>query len=148
MTIKVTLEFQTEDEVVRYFARDKVQITMQPEVLIKPKATRRTTPKIAPNAAPKEFVAQLHVDKEGHIQAELVKPAPVKGAEKKPNTPVQAVAVTVAEVNEAAVRAALREVVNTKSMKAAAEILKGFGATSISQIKPEQYAEFIKACKL
>ena len=218
--IKLTFEFQTVEEAVRFLHRNDATIAAavaHDTPAPKPKATRRTTPpatapvenaapqygvvqsaqpntpppgipgmmpmpKIAPNAAPKEFVAQLHVDKEGHIQAELVKPAPsshgvvqssqpnaapprvltpeettghvptipppVKAVEKKPNTPVQAVAVTVAEVNEAAVRAALREVVNTKSMKAAAEILKGFGATSISQIKPEQYAEFIKACKL
>mgnify|MGYP001596697907 FL=1 len=76
------------------------------------------------------------------VQGRLLPPEPVKAAPKAPNAPVQA----VAEVNEAAVRTALREVVNKQSMKAAADILKGFGATSISQIKPEQYEAFVKAC--
>ena len=129
MTIKLTFEFATEDEALRFLTRDKAQPAEAP----KPKAKRTTPPATAPveDAAPEvKFVAPE------------VKPEPVKAVPKLPNTPVQA----VAEVNEAAVRAALREVVNTKSMKVAADILKEFGAASISQIKPDQYADFIKAC--
>ena len=185
--IKLTFEFSTSQQVAEFLQGVNYGTALRgvPPVAEAPKskAKRTTPPATAPveNAAPKEFVAQLHVDKEGHIQAELVKPAPsshgvvqssqpnaapprvltpeettghvptipppVKAVEKKPNTPVQAVAVTAAEVNEAAVRAALREVINTKSMKAAAEILKQFGATSISQIETGQYEAFMKACK-
>ena len=44
------------------------------------------------------------------------------------------------------VRAALREVFNTKGAQTATGILQQFGATRISDVKPEQYAAFIAAC--
>jgi hypothetical protein len=133
MTIKVTLEFQTEDEMLRYFMRDKVQ---PGPVAIPPAPSKRSAK--APRAeAPVEDAAPVV-----KVVAPEAKPVPVKAALKVPNAPVQA----VAEVNEAAVRAALREVVNTKSMKAAADVLREFGAVSISQVTQAQYADFIKAC--
>ena len=129
--IRITYEFATEDEALRFLARDKAQPAEAP----KPKAAKKTTTEPVP---PAPVVAPPP------LPGIVPPPVPIQAVPKAPNAPVQA----VAELNEAAVRAALREVVNKQSMKAAAEILKGFGATSISQIKPEQYAEFIKACKL
>ena len=136
--IRITYEFATEDEALRFLARDKVQV--QPSVINiqvpKPKAAKKATA-LASQAVTEPCTAPSSAATLGGVA-----PEPVKAAPKAPNAPVQA----VAEVNEAAVRAALREVENTRSMKIAADILKGFSATSVSQIKPEQYADFIKAC--
>ena len=148
--IRITYEFATEDEALRFLSRDKVQ---RPLGAPTPKAAKKAATAPVVTAAPVgvESPAAEH-GRAALISAPVVAPpplpgimpppAPVKAAPKAPNAPVQA----VAEVNEAAVRTALREVVNKQSMKAAAEILKSFGATSISQIKPEQYEAFVKAC--
>ena len=130
--IRITYEFATEDEALRFLARDKAQPAEAPKL----KAARKAT------ALASQAVTEPCTAPSSAATPTVVAPEPVKAAPKAPNAPVQA----VAEVNEAAVRTALRDVVNTKGMKAAAEILKGFGATSISQIKQEQYADFIKAC--
>ena len=72
------------------------------------------------------------------------KPEQIKAALKQSNAPVQAVAAANADE----VRAALREVFNSPGgAKAAADVLKEFGATRISDVKPDQYTAFIKACK-
>ena len=152
--IRITYEFATEDEALRFLARDKTQ---PPAVTPKAsKAPRRMTP---PATTLTEVVSEAIVAKvDAAIMADAPAPIkgstgamgvrtgtasePVKAAPKAPNAPVQA----VAELNEAAVRTALRDVVNTKGMKAAAEILKSFSASSISQVKQERYADFVKAC--
>ena len=130
--IRITYEFATEDEALRFLARDKAQPAEAP----KPKAARKAT------APASQVVTEPSTAPSSAAAPTVVAPEPIKAAPKAPNAPVQA----VAELNEAAVRAALREVVNTKGMKAAAEILKNYGATSVSQVKPEQYVDFIKAC--
>ena len=106
------------------------------------KATRTTPRPETPVESAAPVVTAAPVVAPPPLPGIMPPPAPIKAVPKAPNAPVQA----VAEVNEAAVRAALREVVNTKGMKVAAEILKSYGATSVSQVKPEQYADFIKAC--
>ena len=138
MTIKVTFTFNTPAEVTAFLALVNTAAPIHEVPTPKPKAKRTTPPATAPveDAAPVKAVEKIP---NGPIYAD---PTPVKAAPKVPNAPVQA----VAEVNEAAVRAALREVVNTKSMKVAADILKEFGAASISQIKPEDFGRFITAC--
>ena len=130
--IRITYEFATEDEALRFLARDKAQ----PAEASKPKAAKKATTPAS------QAVTEPCTTPSSAAAPTVVAPEPVKAAPKAPNAPAQA----VAEVNEAALRAALREVVNTRSMKIAADILKGFSATSVSQIKPEQYADFIKAC--
>ena len=128
--IRITYEFATEDDALRFLSRDKVQTSVEAP---KPKAAKKATP---PVTLPSESA------KADSVPVLAAPPAPILAAPKAPTAPVQA----VAELNEAAVRAALRDVVNTKGMKAAAEILKSFSASSISQVKPAQYAEFVKAC--
>ena len=128
--IRITYEFATENEALLFLMRDKIQTPIE---TVKPKGSLRKA--TAPVALPSEPAKADSV-------LGGVAPAPVKAAPKEPNAPVQA----VAELNETAVRTALRDVVNTKGMKAAAEILKSFSASSISQVKPAQYADFVKAC--
>jgi len=60
--------------------------------------------------------------------------------------PVTAPKVPVGTASQEDVRSALRAVFNTKGAGAATELLKRFSATSVSTVKPEQYADFIKAC--
>ena len=129
--IRITYEFATEDEALRFLSRDKVQ-----------RPLGAPTPKAAKKAATAPVVTAAPVVAPPPLPGIMPPPAPIKAVPKAPNAPVQA----VAEVNEAAVRAALREVVNTKGMKVAAEILKSYGAASVSQIKPAQHAAFSKAC--
>ena len=131
--IRITYEFATEDEALRFLARDKAQPASVPP-----------TPKVATKAVSptSEAPRASAVEAPRASRSAETAPAPVKAASKAPNAPVQA----VAELNEAAVRTALRDVVNTKGMKAAAEILKNFSASSISQVKPAQYDAFVKAC--
>ena len=138
MTIKVTLEFATEDALVRYFMRDTVQnappainvITLTPAPVktkkVAAKAAAEPTPVLTPPPAP----------------AIVPPPAPVKAAPKAPNTPVQAVAAATLDT----VRVALREVFNTKGAAAATEILKQFGAARVSDVKPEDFAKFVATC--
>lgn len=128
MTIKLTFEFQTYEEASTFLGRH-----VTPSEAPKPKAAKKAAPVSLPSEPAKA----------DSVPVAALAPAPVAAAPKMPNDPGQ----TLATMNEAAVRAALREVVNTKSMKVAADILKDFGAISISQIKPEQYAAFVKACK-
>lgn len=133
MTIKLTFEFQTFEEASTFLGRH-----VTPTEAPKPKAAKKAA------TAPVVTAAPVGVESPTAEQGQAAPlPEPVKATPKVPNAPVQA----VAKIDEAAVRAALRDVVNNQSMKAAAEILKQFGATSISQIKPEQYADFIKACQ-
>jgi len=61
--------------------------------------------------------------------------------------PVTAPKVPVGTASQEDVRSALRAVFNTKGAGAATELLKRFNATSVSTVKPEQYADFIKACQ-
>src|SRR3990167_10552785 len=68
---------------------------------------------------------------------------PVAAAPKAPNQPVQAVQTATHD----SVRTALREVFNTKGATVATAILQQFKAARISDIKPEQFADFIKACQ-
>ena len=152
--IRITYEFATEDDALRFLVRDTTQPAEAPK--LKLRGEKKAT---APTTTLTEVVSEAIVAKvDAAIMADAPAPIkgstgamgvrtgtasePVKAAPKAPNAPVQA----VAELNEAAVRTALRDVVNTKGMKAAAEILKSFSASSISQVKQSQYVEFIKAC--
>jgi len=148
MTIKVTVEFQTIAEAVAFLApaAAAVQLTID------------SAPK--PRIRSKPATAAPVVD----AGAQNDNPAPVAAAPKVPNQPVQAipqapvppvstppVAATVVsdsglqQATAEGVRLALREVFNKRGAKVATELLKSFGAASISQIKPEQYADFVKA---
>ena len=149
--IRITYEFQTEDEALRFLARDMAH---ESEVTVNfteaaPKKRGRS-PKAA---APVAGEAQQGTAKVG---AESVAVAP-----KLPDQPVKVVAAApkpVAPVTGAPpspppsaatldnVRNALREVFNTKGAATATEILKKFGAARISDVKPEQYVAFIAAC--
>lgn len=148
--INLTFEFNTIEE-----ARDFLNIrfpgskTLTPGDAVKvplTKAAKRTMP---PATAPVENAAPpvspvTSADKvqgtpvEGGTNASSAKAAP-----KAPNNPVQAVAA----VNADAVRLALREVFNKSGAKAATDLLKEFGAARISDVKPEQFTAFIKACQ-
>ena len=126
MTIKVTLEFDTADDVVQFFKT-------QPSPVEKAKRVRIARPE-----APVEFTAPVGVPDGPKLEV----PAPVKAAPKAANAPVQAIVSATVD----AVRSALREVFNTKGAAAATELLKQFGAARVGEVKPADYDKFIAAC--
>jgi len=72
--------------------------------------------------------------------------SPAEGDKPQPSGQKAESPATAATVDT--IRAALRAVFDAKGKGAAAAtaILKQFGATRVSDIKPEQYADFLKAC--
>ena len=142
MTIKVTLEFATEDDLVRYFMRDIVQNAPLVVNVAIPTPTPVKTKKAAakPDAPVKAEVPAARTAAEASVPP--VAPAPVKAAPKAPNAPVQAVAAATLGT----VRIALREVFNTKGAAAATDLLTQFGAKRVSDVKPEDFAKFVAAC--
>ena len=135
MTIKLTFEFATVDEVVAFLTRDQAQPAPVAE---KPKRVRPARPE-----APVENAATAYDIMHGRraIPADE-ESAPVKAAPKVADAPVQAVAA----VGLHAVRGALREVFNVKGAAAATELLKQFGAARVGEVKPADYDKFIAAC--
>jgi len=153
--IRITYEFQTEDEALQFLARDKAQPREAVQINITPTAPKRGRPSKA--AAPTPTTPEQG-SPEG---AAILAVTSVAAAPKIVNQPVQAVAQAPKPVAPATsapppppaptatldtVRAALREVFNTKGAQTATGILQQFGATRISDVKPEQFAAFIAAC--
>ena len=143
--IRISYQFATPEEAIAFLAKAN-NITHLSREIVAPEEV------VTPPAPPKRRAkAAAPVQDISHnIQVILPPsaaptPEPIKAAPKAPNAPVQAVAAVGADE----VRAALREVFNSPGgAKAAADVLKEFGATRISDVKPEQYAAFVKACKL
>ena len=156
--IRITYEFDTEDQALQFLARDKaqpVQLNLTAEARPRgrpPKqnavaAVQAETPApqtahpVVAATAPKTAVTGVPP-----VVAPVGTPAsqvPVAAVPKVANQPVQAVQ-TVTQDN---VRTALREVFNTKGATVATAILSQFKAARVSDIKPEQFADFIKACQ-
>jgi hypothetical protein len=135
MTIKVTFTFETVEEAAAFITGKATPTTP----MEKPKRVRASRPE-----TPVENAAPMSVEEQatGLTPEQVAKIEPVKAAPKVPNAPVQAVATASLE----AVRNALREVFNTKGAAAATEVLKQFGAARVGEVKPADYAAFIKAC--
>jgi len=172
--IRITYEFETEAEAQAFLNRDQAQVTLTNfEIPVNAplvKRHRRTNAEIAAANAAKNAAVPMSSPAEGDKpqpsgqQAEssvAAAPTPVKAAPKAPNAPVKAIAEAPAPVAPKtsapppppapaatldAARAALREVFNTKGAKVATDILTTFKATRISDVKPADYAAFIKAC--
>ena len=168
--IRISYQFATPEEAIAFLAKAN-NIThlsreiVAPEEVATPPAPPKRRAK-APVSAPdversiKSAVVEAVADKvDAQIMAQVkaapkprdtsedtvaITPEQIKAALKTPNAPVQAVAAVGADE----VRAALREVFNSPGgAKAAADVLKEFGATRISDVTPDKYAAFIKACK-
>jgi len=156
MTIKVTVEFNTIAEAVAFLA-PAAAASIVPQAATEPLQSPK--PRIRSKPATATPVESLPLPLP---VAEA--PVPIAAALKVPNQPVQAipaptpvaaaptpapVAATVVsdsgqqQATAEGVRLALREVFNKRGAKTATELLKSFGAASISQIKPEQYAGFV-----
>ena len=151
--IRISYQFATPEEAIAFLAKAN-NIThlsreiVAPEEVVTPPAPPKRRAKVATKAvAPTSEVpsaSSVETPSVSRSAAAAPMPEPVKAAPKAPNAPVQAVAAVGADE----VRAALREVFNSPGgAKAAADVLKEFGATRISDVTPEQYAAFIKACK-
>ena len=134
--IRITYEFETEDQALQFLARGKEAPGLAVEV----------RPRGRP---PKNAVAAVQAETSAPQTASAVAATapqtttPVTAVPKAPNQPVQAVQTSTHD----SVRAALREVFNTKGATVATAILQQFKAARISDVKPEQFADFIKACQ-
>ena len=169
--IRITYEFTTEDEALTFLTRDKAHVGLVnveiPTNAPLMKRTRRTKVEMAAANAAKNAVApvadgaQPLYGVKASAEPVAAAPTPVKAAPKAPNAPVKAIADAPAPVAPKTsvpppppapaatldgVRAALRDVFNTKGAAKATEILKQFGAARVSDVKPADFGAFIKAC--
>ena len=136
--IRISYQFATPEEAIAFLAKAN-NITHLSREIVAPEEV------VTPPAPPKRRAKSTPRPEAPVENAAPPMPGPNKAAPKEPNAPVQAVAAVGADE----VRAALREAFNSPGgAKAAADVLKEFGATRISDVKPEQYAAFVKACKL
>ena len=134
--IRISYQFATPEEAIAFLAKAN-NITHLSREIVAPE-------EVVTLPAPPKRRGRPASRPEAPVESAAPAPEPVKAAPKAPNAPVQAVAAANADE----VRAALREVFNSPGgAKAAADVLKEFGATRISDVKPESYAAFIKACK-
>ena len=104
-------------------------------------AKPKVTPKVTPPAPRAEAAA------ENAAPAPVVAAPPMPMIVPPPATPA-ATATTALTLDD--VRAALRTVFNKPGgtgAQAATALLKKYNATSVSQVKPEDYAAFIKECQ-
>ena len=138
--IRISYQFATPGEAIAFLAKAN-NITHLSREIVAPEEV--VTPPAPPKRRGRPTLPPPLPNPPGALGSGLV-PEPVKAAPKVPNAPVQAVAAVGADE----VRAALREVFNSPGgAKAAADVLKEFGATRISDVKPEDFAKFIAACK-
>ena len=139
--VRVTVEFETIEQAAQFLAHNEVQqmITIHSDA---PAPKRGRPPK-------QNAVAAVQAETPAPQTASAVAATapqtttPVTAVPKVPNQPVQAVQTSTHD----SVRAALREVFNTKGATVATAILQQFKAARISDVKPEQFADFIKACQ-
>ena len=143
--IRISYQFATPEEAIAFLAKAN-NIThlsreiVAPEEVVTPPPPNKRRGRPASRSEPPTS-PQLLINPADPAPT----PEPVKAAPKAPNAPVQAVAAVGADE----VRAALRAVFNGPGgAKAAADVLTSFGAQRISDIKPDQYTAFFKACKL
>jgi hypothetical protein len=164
--IRVTLEFQNEDELISYFMRDKVGCD-QPAINIKFRPDEKiieaevVVPEVSPEPAitltaeqPKRRGRPRTKAPEATVQAVPETPsvlpdapAPQPAAEKKPNAPVSATALPPDQVAVKA-RQLLMPVFNSKGSAVVTEIMKQFNVTRVDQFTAEQLPDLVKACAL
>lgn len=121
MSIQVTLTFASEDELIKYFARDKVAAPA-PAVTVKKEA-----------AAPKAEKAKPEVVQE--------KPEPAATPETASTT-----ASTAPSVDYPTLQKAVFALANAKGRDAVVELLKSqFNVNSAKELAAEQYADALAA---
>ena len=139
MSTKITFEFLTPEDARDFLVRT---FTVTPVKQAETPAAKPAKSKMMPKVTPPAPRAEAAVENAAPV---VVPPAP---------EPVPPPATPAATVSTAltldSVRAALRTVFNKPGgtgAQAATALLKKYNATSVSQVKPEDYAEFIKACQ-
>jgi hypothetical protein len=164
--IRVTLEFQNEHQLIRYFSRDAVTAAPpsmninvhQDEKIIEAEVV---APEVSPEPAvtltaeqPKRRGRPRTKAPEATVQAVPETPsvlpdapAPQPAAEKKPNAPVSATALPPDQV-AAKARQLLMPVFNSKGSAVVTEIMKQFNVTRVDQFTAEQLPDLAKACAL
>lgn len=139
--ITITLQFNTIEEVASFFIKAGYSSAANQAVTVinTPPATEGPLPKLRIRAK---------TDAPAPVIAPSMPPVELKGASKETapmpsqeSRPEGGPAPTLDSI-----RAALREVFNGKGASVATSILKQFSATRISDVKPDQYAAFLKAC--
>ena len=167
--IRLTYEFVTEDEMLRHLMRDRVQVAQSPSEDAEPASAIPPSPTQAPAAPrgrgrpPKAAApATTGPGQEGHAPAatsaatpaaaapQIAVPvsSPAEGDKPQPSGQKAESPATAAPTADT-IRAALMKVFQAsggQGAAAATAILKKFNATRVSDIKPEQYADFLKAC--
>src|SRR3990167_883462 len=154
--IRVTLEFATEDALIQYFMRARVQLRIDPStpaltiIDVQGEEVKPETPQAPAVEPPKKRTRRTKAPATSTPvvpETVSVMPDAQPAAEKKPNAPVAAMAVKPEDV-AAKARALLMPVFNSKGGAAATEILKQFGVTRIVEFKAEQLSELAKVCAL
>ena len=155
--IKVTLEFKTEDELVQFFTRDRVQVSLAPQpsqaiIDVVDESGTSTATGAAETAAPRRRTRRTTVP-EANVGAALaavpstpLAPAPAAV------TPAPAVALTskgeLLLPEEVAKRArdALMPVFNKRGAPAVTKLLTDLGATRVTEVKADQLQALEAAC--
>ena len=83
-----------------------------------------------------------------HVAEHVVEPAAEpKKAQKKKAEKVEAPAPVSSAITEDAATASLKKVSEVKGLTVAREILTSVGASRMSEVKPDTYAQFIELCE-
>jgi hypothetical protein len=158
MTCQVTLTFPSVEEAIEFLSRDKVTVTQTvPVVSVAPVAeapkkrgrpAKQAQPEVAQNtgsgtspvapSTPASDGGSQPQEPEGSASPAAVDPAPVKPG-------VGEAAETAFTTDD--LRKALAAVNEKKGLAFARELLVKFGAGRVSEVKEDQYAEVIAACK-
>ena len=145
--VQVTVEFETIEQAAQFLAHNEVQqmITIHSDAPApkrgRPLKQNAVAAVQAETPAPQTASAVAATAPIGAAPV-VATPAPVAAAPKAANQPVQGI-----PTSHDVVRTALREVFNTKGATVATAILSQFKAARVSDVKPEQFADFIKACQ-
>ena len=150
--IRLTYEFVTEDEMLRHLMRDRVQVAQSPSEDAEPASAIPPSPTQAPAAPrgrgrPPKAAAPV-AEAPAAPQTAVPVSSPAEGDKPQPSGQKAESPATAAPTADT-IRAALMKVFQAsggQGAAAATAILKKFNATRVSDIKPEQYADFLKAC--
>ena len=142
--IRITYECETVEQAVQ-FLRGAIP---DADTVAKQRATFAKAQKEAPPVVASTPIGSAIIAPGATGTGSAAAPTPL-AAMKEPNKPVTVQPAPPPQpvgVSDVDVRNALREVFNAKGAKIATELLKQFGAARVSDIKPEQYINFIEAC--
>jgi hypothetical protein len=143
--LSITFQFENEHEAQAFLVRVNPTVStagLPLEVAVEKSARAQKTPK-APKAeapAPNAEI-QLGIGRPAAPLSNFITPPLAPEPVPVPKVPAPTGSLTLEDV-----RTALRTVFNSKGAGTATELLKKFSATSVSNVKPEDYAAFIKAC--